>query len=136
MRKTWTFLLNGGETIDVQLGANPTVSHNGDLSLWTLHLTIEEKSELEKTLKDKVSQYQAVATNDKLEKETTETAKNPSTVMHCPQCFTCSWYDLTYLNKCGAMDLPHRLVMKLVSSENTVQAIHYRSCPIINKEVK
>jgi len=136
MKRTWTFLLNGGETFEVCIGVNPQVIHNGGLSLWTLHLTDEEKNELETTLKGKVSQYQALSSNDKLEKETTETAKNPNTAMHCPQCFTCCWYDLTYLNKCGAMDLPHRLVKKLISSENTVQAIAYRNCPVINKEEK
>ena len=134
MRKTWTFLLNGGEPIEVQIGANPIATHDGGLSLWTLHLTIEEKTELDRVLKGKVTQYQALSSNDKLEKETTETVKNPNTAMHCSKCFTCSWYDLTYLNKCGAMDLPHRLVKKLISSENTRQAIDYQSCPVINKE--
>ena len=134
MKRTWTFLLNGGETFEVQIGANPQVIHRGGLSLWTLHLTDEEKNELEKILKSKVSQYQALGSNDKLEDETRETANNPNTAMHCPQCFTCSWYDLTYLNKCGAMDLPHRLVKKLISAENTLQAIHYRDCPVIIKE--
>lgn len=136
MRKTWTFLLTDGDEFEVRIGANPTVSHNGGISIWTLHLTNTEKDNLEDFFTKNKQRYQTLTTDEKLEKETTLKVKDMDSVFHCSQCFSCCWFDLSSPNKCKAMDLPHKLVREMIAKENSIHSQAYRLCPVLNKDTE
>jgi hypothetical protein len=134
MKKSWSFLITGGDPFQVQVGTNFPIRHNGDRTVWNGLLTEEEKADLEKWLRASTCSctiYNTDPTESEIDQQLFERTPND---FHCSQCPSCFWYDLSSGNRCKAMDIPQSIMRVLIEDDSAVQSIDYHSCPILIKE--
>lgn len=137
-RKHWSFIFLGNEPFVLQIGVNRPIDHNGGMSLYNLNLSEEEREFLERWLKENSHTYQAISTDtteEEKEQKRLQMEKD-NNFFHCSLCPTCCWYNLSTVNRCGAMDMPYGIVKKILKNENGIHAKAYSMCPIISKRLE
>lgn len=127
-------MIIGGEPFEMQIGLNPVFNHFGDMSVWNVLLNSEEKEYLDDWLTSRKYSFQIHNTDTTVEEMELQKKERTPSVFHCEQCPTCFWFDMSSVNKCRAMDMPHIVIKRVIEDQYSIQAINYHSCPVLNKE--
>lgn len=70
-QKVWTFVIRGGEPIGLSLPRNPTLDHDGEMTMWKLVATETTARMVETLLLDEAGAQVEVYTEEETEEQKT-----------------------------------------------------------------
>lgn len=116
-KRTWTFVILGGEPFQAQIAGHPRLDHDGQRTLWKAHATVPQVIEIEAAIKkhggqvSKFTEYEGTA----------QPVQRASEVFRTRACPTCFWYEPQDERQCGIEVWPEETVEAALAQPKAAQ---------------
>lgn len=132
--KLWTFKVIGGETFHFQVPGNPSIHHDGILSVFNLMLTGEQAEQVTGFIQDQgcgvaVKVPEGESPEQKAERRALVGLGQEDRTWPTAQCPSCFWFDPLRDDPCGFESWsPEAVHQSLISHEKAREGL--RLCPL------